>query len=43
MTDAAFIEACEAELAAEIRAWRIGWSAPAEEEEPGGAGEEVAS
>jgi hypothetical protein len=28
MGDAAFIEACEAQLAAENRAWRIGWSTP---------------
>lgn len=33
MDAAAFIEACEAQLVAENRAWRIGWSTPPADEE----------
>jgi hypothetical protein len=37
LSDAAFIEACEAQLAAENQAWRLGWSAPSQGDAPAGA------
>jgi hypothetical protein len=43
MTDAAFIDACEAQLASENQAWRIGWSTPAAEKVQGGTGEAAPS
>jgi len=38
MSDPAFIEACEAQLASENRAWRIGWTAPPAGPSPGAPG-----
>jgi hypothetical protein len=39
MSDAAFIDVCDVLLAAETRAWRIGWSAPPEVSQPNEVGE----